>query len=127
MAKLESVGDNKREHRTTNVTTQVEFQRKEGIKYCLSCGSECPSEDESCSCGKDEFLPINISEIIGGYLEKSDKLKKYYHKHYNVGSIVMMNNKRIIYYLMIHKHKINIDKKVVDLIYKVNNIQQRKE
>jgi len=123
MAKLETIHDNYHEHRTVHVET-IEFPKKEGIKYCLSCGSQCLSEDEICLCGKNKFLQTDVSEIIGGYLNQADKLRKWYHKHYNTTSIVKMNNKRIIYYLMIHKHKTNIDKKTIDMIYSYNNLNK---
>ena len=116
--------DSGHEHHSEHVAV-FEFPKKEGIKYCLICGNECLFEDEVCLCGKNNFLQTDASEIIGGYLKQADKLRKYYHKHYNVSSIVKMNNRRIIYYLMIHKHKVNIDKKVVDLIYKVNNYEMK--
>ena len=122
MAKLEMV-DSGHEHHSEHVTT-IEFPKKEGIKYCLTCGNECLMEDESCSCGKNNFLQTDTSAIIGGYINQLDKLRNYYHKHYNTNSIIKMNNKRIIYYLLIHKHKINIDKKIVDLIYKINSNMQ---
>jgi len=120
MAKLEVINDSKHEHRTKNDTTIIEFPRKEGIKYCLTCVNECLSDDKLCSCGKDKFLHKNASEILGGYLSQIERLRNYYHKHYNTNSIIKMNNKRIIYYLLIHKHKISIEKKTVDMIYNVN-------
>lgn len=114
MAKLEMVEDSG--HHSEHATT-TEFPKKEGIKYCLTCGNECLSEDELCLCGKDKFLAQDVSAIIGGYLNQVDKLRIYYHKHYNTSSIIKMNNKRIIYYLLTHKHKVNIDKRIVDKIY----------
>ena len=123
MAKLEIIADSGHAHRAEHSEhiTSTEFPKKEGIKYCLNCGSECLSDIEMCSCGKNNFLQTDISEIIGGYIEKCDKLRNYYHKHYNTNSLIKMNNKRIIYYLLIHKHKINVDKKIVDKIYNSNN------
>lgn len=115
MAKLETV-DSSYERHSEHVTT-IEFPKKEGIKYCLSCGNECLSESDMCLCGKDKFLAQDASAIIGGYINQVDKLRIWYHKHYNTNSIIKMNNKRIIYYLLTHKHKINIDKKIVDKIY----------
>ncbi len=109
--------------RSTNGTSSVpEFSKKDGIKYCLSCGSECLCEDEICECGKDAFLNTNTSELLGGYinLAKNDRLKTYYYKTRYSKSIVKMNPKRIIQQLMQHKNSVAINKEIIDKIYGAN-------
>jgi len=109
--------------RSTNSTSSVsEFSKKDGIKYCLSCGSECLCDAGTCECGKDTFLNNNSSELLGGYinLAKNDRLKVYYYKTRYSKSIVKMNEKRIIQQLMQHKNGVDIKKETVDKIYAAN-------
>lgn len=118
MAKLETVEDDGHYgHHTSS-----EFSKKTGIMYCLGCGKECSSDNGVCDCGKSKFLSTNTSEIIGGYIElaKKDKLKTYYYKTRYSKSVIKMNPKRIIHQLLMHKHKIEIKKEIVDKIYGAN-------
>ncbi len=103
-------------------STIPEFSKKDGIKYCLSCGSECLCDAGTCECGKDTFLNNNASELLGGYinLAKNDRLKAYYYKTRYSKSIVKMNSKRIIQQLMQHKNSVVINKEIIDKIYGVN-------
>ncbi len=120
MAKLETIeNDGHYGHHT-----DLEFSKKTGIMYCLSCGKECLCDDGMCECGKNKFLNASSSEFIGGYIElaKKDKLKAFYDKARYSKSVVKMNPKRIIHQLLMHKHKIEIKKEFVDKIYGSNII-----
>ncbi len=108
----------------TNKNSGQEFQRKDGIKFCV-CGKECSDTDSVCECGKEEFIfgrDSDINGIVGSYIElaKNGRLKDFYHKNINKGSIVKMNNKRIIQQLLVNRHRIIIPKEIIDKIYKVN-------
>lgn len=108
--------------RSNSTNSIPEFSKKDGIKYCLSCGNECLCEDEICLCGKNTFLNNGASEIIGGYIDlaKRDRLKSFYNKTRYSKSIIKMNEKRIIQQLMQHKNKVDIKKVIVDKIYNAN-------
>ena len=90
--------------------------------YCLDCGNECSSEDGKCVCENNKFLSIQTSEIVGGYINLAidDRLKSHYKKYFKPDSTIRMNNKRIIFTLLIHKYKVKIEKETVDKIYNAN-------
>ncbi len=115
------------ENNDVSVSKKVfpQFTKKDGVKYCVSCGKECLSIDVVCKCGKKDFLlngNSEVNEIMGGYitLTKNGDLKNLYYINKNKESIVKMNEKVIIQQLLLHRNKIDIDKKIIDKIYNTN-------
>lgn len=111
----------------------TKFVRRVNIKYCCICGNEINITDNCQICSDNnkynKYLSGYVSEIIGGYIELSNRkmLKKYYDRVTRNKSKVKMNDKRIIFQLLLHKDKLvkkENEKKIQELINKIyNNIK----
>lgn len=106
------------------------FLRKSGIIYCKECGKENLKDSVSYGrgcivCGESDFIDEYTSGVVSGYLELARKknLGKYYNKIMKKrGSNIKMNEKRMMHHLLLHKDRLDIDKDIVDKIYRKNHV-----
>ena len=125
LPKTKSNGNSKK----SNQNDQIDFKKKDGIKYCSKCGKGHLDEILKCECLNEDFIPKGISEVIGGYLElsKNNNLRNYYLNIMSIKSSIKMNNKRIIHQLLIHKNPgSGIHKEMIDKIYNANITMEKK-
>lgn len=99
-----------------------------GAVFCKSCGEEYnqvdfAGKDMNCSmCNNFEFLTGELANTLSGYLklDTNGNLKKYYKDKYGRNSVIKMNSKRIIMWMLIRDGYIKADdKKIEDVISKI--------
>lgn len=91
--------------KTRNTEKQELFQRIEGVSFCKGCGKQYREKelDNVClECSSSSFIKGKFAETLAGYLklDREGTLKKYYDTRYRKSSVIRMNNRRMILWLL---------------------------
>lgn len=104
----------------------LEPRKISGIVFCKNCGRqyfENEIKNSICSvCNNTEFLSGEIAEVLAGYLKLDNEgnLKKYYKEKYGKNSVIKMNSKRIIIWMLIKQnYMISNDKEIEDIVSRI--------
>ena len=103
----------------------LEPKKIDGVVYCKECGMEYFESQLRgyCNiCNGDEFLSGDLASTLAGYkkLDEAGNLKRYYKEKYGRNSIIKMNSKRIILWMLIRDKLIKEnDKEMEDVINRV--------
>ncbi len=98
-----------------------EPKKIEGTLFCLDCGKEYNKTDTKniikCPvCDSIEYLNDNLAASLAGYLKlhRDGTLKRFYKEKYGRGSLLKMNDKRIIYWILVKERLISIEDKEME-------------
>lgn len=107
------------------------FHKVDGVVFCKTCGSQFNKSDLNGSgcpvCENVDFITGDFASTLAGYikLDKAGTLKKYYNEAVNRKfSAVKMNNKRIIYQLLIRDRFVKYTDKEMEKV--INRVMWRK-
>lgn len=90
----------------------------DNVKYCKGCGKEWKLDKDIC-CKGSEWFDESFNSAMKKYVElyKSDELRNYYDKTMkSKPGGPRMNKKRMIFRLMNHKDKLEVDEKTIGKI-----------
>ena len=102
-----------------NVKTDIKLHEFDNVSFCKKCGYQIVGDKiESINicpiCMSDEFVTGQIASRLAGYLklDKEGLIKKYYDKVTGRKfSSVKMNNKRIVFQLLVRDELVEYDDK----------------
>lgn len=89
------------------------------VKYCTGCGKEWDLDKDIC-CKGSGWFDKSFNSAMKKYIElyKAGELGSHYDKVMkSKGGGPRMNKKRMVFYLMSHKDKLNVDEKMIGKIF----------
>lgn len=98
----------------------VNVEEVKGVIFCKTCGKQYDEKyigyGDCPLCGSIDFIKGNIAATLAGYvkLDSTGNLKKYYKEKYGKNSILKMNSKRIILWLLIKEGLIDVNDKEIE-------------
>jgi hypothetical protein len=93
-----------------------------GTLFCKECGSQYnvnTFDTSNCPiCKGHEFLSGDIADLLLKYirLDKEGILKKYYKERYGRDSVIKMNSKRIMMWMLIREGLMKVDDNSMEIV-----------